>query len=113
MNSNSISLFDITKIYLFFAVLEIIFGAYHFFRTGHWAKMADVTADNNDINNSESSSLSDAPQSTSPPVTDASALPSADAAESAVSSETEGPDTHSIISSSGETGGPDSDFSLR
>ena len=33
--------------------------------------------------------------------------------ESNVSSETEGPDTHSMVSSSGETGGPDSDELLR
>jgi len=34
-------------------------------------------------------------------------------ADSVVSSETEGPDTHSVISSSGETGGPDSEDNLR
>lgn len=44
---------------------------------------------------------------------DLTAVRNQDDTESNISSETEGPDTHSMVSSSGETGGPDSDSFLR
>lgn len=45
--------------------------------------------------------------------TDIPTLNQHDDNESNISSDTEGPDTHSMVSSSGETGGPDSDTYLR